>query len=477
LGGGEVKLLDHVGAFATFANDGVFQKPVSILKVEAPDGSVLQESTPSDGSRVFDSQIARLISNVLSDDGARAYVFGGRGALTLPGRPAAAKSGTTNNYKDAWTMGYTPSLAAGVWVGNSRGEEMKRGADGSIIAAPIWQQFMKDATKGTPVESFQSPAPSGASKSAILGTAFEKTVKIDTITGKLAVESTPPEDIQEQTFIDPHSILYYVNKDDPTGPAPSNPAQDPQFNAWESAVQTWVQHAGWNATSTPPTEYDDVHTKDNIPMVNVVTPSDQNRIESRMFTISVDVSASRSIQSVSALMNGYVLGSSFTAGQNGRWTIDATIPNAIGRGFQDLIVKARDDVGNLGTAKVTINLAADPILVGLDITDPTPGQALTMDQFPKNVSVSLNDVTNIQRVDLYLQTRSGEIKLIGSNIKPQSSPATFNWSYLEGPGSYTLHAEAETSNSQTLRGDAISVTVSPKKLDMRGMSTSTKATP
>ncbi len=476
LGGGEVKLIDHVGAYATFANEGVYHKPVSILKVEKSDGTVLEEWKPDDGTKVFDPQISRLISNVLSDDGSRAFIFGAGSALTLPGRPVAAKSGTTNDYRDAWLMGYTPSLAAGVWAGNNDNTAMKHGADGSMTAAPIWHQFMKNALQGAPVEQFTPPAPPTVTKPALLGTAFEKVVKIDSVTGKLAVETTPPEDIQEQTFLDPHSILYYVDKNDPTGPPPTNPGNDPQFAGWEAGVKAWVDKSGWNATSTPPTAYDDVHTKDNIPMVNITSPQDQDRIESRTFTVTADVSASRSIQSVKAVMNGYVLGASYAAGPDGRWTIQATVPNAINKGFQDLLIDARDDVGNKGEAKVTINLLADAASTGISITDPHPGDTVTMDAFPKTVSVNLSDTTDIQRVDLYLETPTGDVNLIGSEIKPASSPVKFIWNYIANVGNYTLHAEATNGNGQTIRGDAISVIVSPKKIDFRG-TTSTAATP
>src|SRR5438552_2650466 len=83
----------------------------------------------------------------VSDNNSRAFIFGAKNYLTLPDRPVATKTGTTNNFHDAWTMGYVPSLAAGVWVGNNDNSEMKNHADGSVVAAPIWQGFMKRATK------------------------------------------------------------------------------------------------------------------------------------------------------------------------------------------------------------------------------------------------------------------------------------------------------------------------------------------
>src|SRR5690606_7326065 len=112
----------------------------------------------------------------------------GRGSvLTLPGRPVAAKTGTTNNYIDAWTIGYTPSLVAGVWAGNTDNSQMKRGYGGSKVAGPIWNEFMKRALEGATVENF-APAPASNTDKPILnGTANGGvTLKINEVTGNIA---------------------------------------------------------------------------------------------------------------------------------------------------------------------------------------------------------------------------------------------------------------------------------------------------
>jgi len=460
LGGGEVKLLEHTAAFGVFANEGVKQPTTAILKVEDSKGETIDEWKLEDGKRVFDQQIARVTSNVLSDNNARAYVFGTGNYLTLPGRQAAAKTGTTNDYRDAWTIGYTPSLVTGVWVGNNDNTEMKRGAGGSTIAAPIWQSFMIEAVKGSEAESFTSPGPMTTTKDVLVGKAFETKVKIDTISGKLATEYTPEEFVEERTFYDAHSILYYVDKDNPLGPVPTNPARDPQFNNWEAAVQAWVEREEWNATGTPPTEYDDAHTKENAPQIRVNEPSNRDKILSRSFEIKAEVTAARSVQSVKALINGYVVGAAFS-GSGGSWNIQARIPNALGKGFHDLVIQARDDVGNTGTETLTINLLADPEELFLQVVNPSPGSEISMNDFPKTVEVQINDLSNISRADLYLQTPTGETKLIGSNIKPQENPVPFNWSFLRGSGVYSLYAEATTNQGDKIKGDTISITVLP----------------
>ncbi|MBT6334844.1 MAG: PBP1A family penicillin-binding protein, partial [Candidatus Magasanikbacteria bacterium] len=207
LGGGEVKPMEHISSFAILANNGKNVTPVSILKVEDNQGAILQEWKATRAQQVIDNDIIATITNVLQDDEARAYLFGAGGVLTLPGRPVAAKTGTTNNYKDAWTVGYTPSLVTGVWAGNTNNKSMTVGFGGSRVAAPIWQKFMTEALKDTKVESFPTPPANDAEKPVLRGSQGGGiTLKIDKVTNKLATTSTPPQYIVERTYIPPHSI-------------------------------------------------------------------------------------------------------------------------------------------------------------------------------------------------------------------------------------------------------------------------------
>lgn len=144
LGGGEVKLVDMTAAFATLANYGYRVPATPFLKVVDGDGKVLEEvdlDRPV-GKQVLDSGVAYQISSILSDNQARAPIFGPSSPLYIPGIEAAAKTGTTDDWKDSWTMGYTPGLAVGVWVGNNDGRRMSNVA-GAIGAAPIWHNFIR----------------------------------------------------------------------------------------------------------------------------------------------------------------------------------------------------------------------------------------------------------------------------------------------------------------------------------------------
>ena len=256
LGGGEVKLLEHVRAFATFANDGAYLPSATILRVEDTAGRVLEEWKLSSPRQVLEPTIVRELTGILSDNTARAFVFGAINPLTLKDRPVAAKTGTTNDWKDGWTLGFTPSLAAGVWAGNNDSTPMKQRSDGSFVAAPIWNAFMTRALKGKPVEEFAKPDPRPVGNPILRGQGIGGvTLRVNKINGKIATETTPPELIEERTYQIVHSELFYLNKDNLEGPAPENPGADPNFENFEAAVRRYAEEHGISAQA-PPTEYD-----------------------------------------------------------------------------------------------------------------------------------------------------------------------------------------------------------------------------
>jgi len=157
LGGGEMKPLELTSAYATLANGGLRMAPTPILWIEDQNGRVLVDNRVRQGEQVVQPELAYLITHILSDTRARCLVFACPNALELPDRPVAAKTGSTNDTRDAWTMGYTPDIAAGVWVGNNDNSPMEN-VIGSSGAAPIWQAFMIRAHEGIPVRDFPRPA-------------------------------------------------------------------------------------------------------------------------------------------------------------------------------------------------------------------------------------------------------------------------------------------------------------------------------
>ncbi|MBU0534777.1 transglycosylase domain-containing protein [Patescibacteria group bacterium] len=157
LGGGETKLLELTGAFAVFADKGIYKQPIPIIEVTDSKGNVIYR--PSDtNKRVLSEENAFIISDILSDDGARSEVFGAGSLLNIYGRQVAVKTGTTDDKRDNYAIGYTPSVVAGVWVGNNNNEKMNPYvASGISGATPIWNKFMTAYLKDNPVEKFEAP--------------------------------------------------------------------------------------------------------------------------------------------------------------------------------------------------------------------------------------------------------------------------------------------------------------------------------
>ncbi len=454
LGGGEVKLLEHANAFAAFADQGKQYPVSSILKVTDADGKTLEEWQQPEGNQVMPQEIANEVANVLSDNGSRAYIFGSKNYLTLPDRPVAAKTGTTNNYKDAWTMGFTPSLVAGVWVGNSSSTAMSSGADGSVIAAPIWQGFMKRALANAPKEQFPPMPPMTTTKPVLIGKAFEQEVSVDKLTGKLATEFTPPELTENGKFYEAHNILWYVDKDDPLGPAPQHPENDPQYSNWEKGVQDWVAKNQWHTTTTKPTEYDDVHTKDSQPTVTINNPQDNATLYSREVTINVASQAKRMIQRLEVKIDNSLVGTTNASGGD----IKIHIPNIVSRGYHDLIVTAIDDVGNRGMAKVTINLLADTTPVKVSIGLPASNSYVSRSNFPIPVTILINDLQSVQKLDVF-SIQNNSVQLVGSIISPTGFANQVTWNTLPEIGNIEIYPVAYYADGSSLKGDSIQLTI------------------
>ena len=247
LGGGEVKLLDHVNAFGTLATGGVRHDKTAILKITDGKGSVIEEYKNNPGEKVLDADICAQLDAILSDNHLRSPIFGSNSPLRFDDRPVAVKTGTTNEWRDAWTVGYTPGLVAGVWAGNNNNAPMAQGADGVFVAAPIWRDFMNQALVNTATESFPSSKEIKTGKAVLDGTVQgeEKEVKVCKIKKDkycIPADGCPDgTDEKKKKLFSAHSILYWVDKDNPRGDIPKAPQKDPQFSAWEKGVQKWAE--------------------------------------------------------------------------------------------------------------------------------------------------------------------------------------------------------------------------------------------
>ena len=152
IGGAEVKLVDMASAFSVFATEGEKYPQHAILEIIDSSGETYFNATQN--SRVIDQEIARKINSILSDNDARSAIFGTNSPLHIPGQAVAAKTGTSQDFRDAWTVGYTPDIAVGVWAGNNDSSPMRAGSDGVFVAAPIWRSFMNAVLSRYPNEGF-----------------------------------------------------------------------------------------------------------------------------------------------------------------------------------------------------------------------------------------------------------------------------------------------------------------------------------
>jgi len=215
LGGGEVTLLDLTGAYAVFANEGVKNSPTGIMRVEDGEGNVLEEYKEQ-GTRVLDAQIARQISDILSDNVARTPEFGANSPLYFSETPVADKTGTTNDFRDVWIVGYTPGIAIGAWAGNNDNSPMEKRIAAFIIA-PMWHEVMEFAIQKYASDPFTPPAPENS-------------------------DALPPV-LRGEWNTDQsrgvHEILYWIDKDNPRSGRTGN-QNDPQFFYWEYPVSLWA---------------------------------------------------------------------------------------------------------------------------------------------------------------------------------------------------------------------------------------------
>ncbi|MDO8496605.1 MAG: transglycosylase domain-containing protein [bacterium] len=230
LGGAEVKLLDLVSAYGVFANDGIRNPWLFIKRVENSKGEVLEEYIP-EPKRVLDEQVARLVTDILSDNNARAPVFGYSNSLFISGREIAAKTGTTQENRDAWVVGYSPSLAVGVWTGNNDNKSMTQAGAGISASGPLWHEFILKALENGPIESFNKPDPVFVNKIMLNGRYYS----------------------QQESTKDIHTILYYVDRANPLDLSfPDQSKLDPQFNNWEWAVRKYYNLPIDESNNNPP---------------------------------------------------------------------------------------------------------------------------------------------------------------------------------------------------------------------------------
>ncbi|MBI2507283.1 MAG: hypothetical protein HYW09_01575, partial [Candidatus Niyogibacteria bacterium] len=349
-----VKLLEMVGAYGVFANDGVRNPLTSILKVEDAKGNILEEFQPKP-EEVLDKQTARLINDVLSDNEARTPAFGAASPLYFPGWDVAAKTGTTNDSRDAWVVGYTPNLAWGVWFGNNDNSEMVKSIAG-FIAAPLWNAFFQEASRTLEKKEFVPPAPTEPKKAALNGEwRGSRTYTIDKISKKLATAFTPQQYKEERPLIQIHSILYWLDKNNPDGPIPQNPSDDSQFSLWEYPVRKWAESKNLREESESdiPTQYDDVHLPQYAPSVSFALEPPSEIQYSGSLSFRLAATGHYPINQMDIIFGGRFIGSIRNAPYS--FSIDLAKIKDL-RPEETLVVNVYDSVGNSSSLEKKINL-------------------------------------------------------------------------------------------------------------------------
>ncbi len=399
IGAGEIPLIEMVTAYSVFANNGKRPELTPILKVVNSNGDILEEKKPKDFEQVMDPQIAYMINSILSDKsvavGSRLFIDGKinaakTGTSTKENKKTAAESGKTVRPMDGWTIGYTPTIVTGVWIGNTDGSGLGYTADGYNTAAPIFREVMTKALENMPAEPF--PEPDGIKhvkiskasgklpgpntpplmvtdeifSSAGVPTEVENLfykVKIDKISGLLATDFTPKDAVQEVTFQNYLPIAdlfkwkqelldYYKKKQEEPLPSDENFEINPKEEL----------RAG-----PPPTEYDKIHTAEtakNAPTVNILNPVAQTSIPQGKTAIAVEIKGANGIQTVEYYLDNDKKYFTGTAPYTGH----IIIPGTLAAGSTHLLVaKVIDKLGYSSQSAIEIKIA-DKIEKSLETT-------------------------------------------------------------------------------------------------------------
>ncbi|MFH1598196.1 MAG: PBP1A family penicillin-binding protein [Patescibacteria group bacterium] len=460
LGGGEVKLLDHVAAFSVFAREGKRHPVAAILRIEDSSGEILEEKQDVE-TEVLDEEACRQINSVLSDNSARAYVFGGQNYLNLGSRQVAAKTGTTQDYRDAWTIGYTPSLATGVWVGNNDNTEMNLGAAGSVVAAPIWHEFMDKATANHPLETFKAPASNKADKPILRGEIDTLAkVKVDKFTNRVIPENClsdyPEKYVVEKELKTTHNILYFVDKNNPQGDPPENPSLDPQYSFWESPVQRWASAKGDYLISDVTYEDCNLRNQPSLePTITIESPADGAKVTSQTIEITTSAISPVAVKAVKFYIDNQLIGSAASAPYTLSYTI-TSLEN--GKHTLKAVVYNKNDFFSEDEIDFTLTLTDRSAIYYF--SSPSGKTTVDTGDFPYTISVFAFDPAGIKKVELFWLSPTDNItRSIASSENPESANVNFTWEEAPAVNTYQIHFRITNTKNQVTKSNNLALTV------------------
>jgi len=447
LGGGEVKLAELTGAYGVFANGGVLMPTTPILKISDSKNKIIyNHEEPKDGRQVLDPQVAYEITSILSDVEAKKPTFNfSIKNLSLSDRPAATKTGTTDAFRDAWTIGYTPQFVTGVWAGNNDNTSMKN-AGGSVAAAPIWDAFMEYLHTDLPVEEFQRPDgiqevavdrlsnKLPADGSEVITDIFSRwqvptekddvhiKVRVCKENGLLADSTIPDELAEERTYTNVHSER------------PDNPN-------WENPVINWANANGFN--NRPPT--DKCQTENVKPTITITSPTVGQEVNGN-FTVSATASASSGVKQVEFLIDNASIGIDKAAPFSLTYTTNNLSPG--NHSITGVVTST-----NNSTATVTHSFKV--------IKDTTPPKEITglTHTFTALGTVKFNWVnptdTDFKLVRIKVYSYPGEV--LSRTVDVLSPTATATLSGLTGVWKFVFQT-VDTSNNESV-GTTVILTV------------------
>lgn len=358
LGGGELKLLDLVSAYSAFSNGGLKVSPLAVLKVEDQKGKVLEEFKPIKGKRVLTPEETFLINDILSDNQARLITFGENSLLNITTRKIAVKTGTTDDMKDNWTVGWDPKYIVGVWVGNNDNTSMKQVASGVSGASPIWRRIILEALKKQPIRDF--PVPENITN-----------IEVDSISGWQSHDGFAS---RKEYFIkgteplgnDPIHAKLKVCKSDNNKLAPDTLVAEGGYdekefivlkendpissdkNRWQEAIDAWIAKQGDSRYHYPK---DYCEANDEV-IVKFKSPQDKSKINTNEFEIEAEAIANRSIEKVE-----------FYSDNNLKATVTEKpykIKLVLSDGIHSLKLKAFDSNHKEGSTEINIGIKVDP---------------------------------------------------------------------------------------------------------------------
>lgn len=388
LGGAEVKMIELASAYTAFANGGTSMKTIGVLKVEDRNGRILEEYKVPDGKKVMTPQEAFIISDILSDNSARELTFGAVNGLQIPKYQVAVKTGTTNDKKDNWAIGWTPNLLSVVWVGNNDNTPMGRIASGVSGATPIWKRIMVYALPKRDKKDFSIP---------------DKIVnlEVDKISGYLVHDGFPSRkeyfiDGTQSSVSDPihmnlkicRGISGLATPEDVSNGnydskeyfklVESDPVSNDGVNRWQEGIDKWISEQNDKDKYFPPESF---CRNDGKVSVNIDSPGNESTVSSQ-FDVKISTNSLKKIVEVKLWIDGV---------EKKLWTerpFEVTINNLVD-GPHTIKVKAVDKDGNSQEKEIRIG-----VNTAWNVTPtPTVGPTLIPTKVPTTAPTLVPTVT------------------------------------------------------------------------------------